>query len=166
MNIEILIEKYYNGETSPEEELILSEHFANSAERSPEKDLFDCFAQEEVECDINFEDMVVAKISADEKIIKPKFNTFWTITAVAATFLLFFGIFQFTDVFNFGAKQQGIVINDSNIEQNKELAKAEAQKALQLISSTFEAADKNMEKLEYLNKTDVLSIFFDDKINN
>ena len=46
MKLEDLLDKYYRGETSPEEEKILKEQFINEDNESAEKDIFGYFQNE------------------------------------------------------------------------------------------------------------------------
>ncbi len=165
MNIDQLIEKYYNGDTTPDEEAILSDYFHDSENMSAEKDIFAFFRQDDsnIDIDIDFENKVIKEILSGEKADHHKQNKLWKFFAAAAAVLIFLAVAQYTDIFNFSTHQKGIVINDENIDSNKDLAMAEAQKAFELLSNTFDEADRSFGKLEYLSKTDVFMDFFIDK---
>ncbi len=154
--IEILLEKYFEGNTSIREEKTLRDYFQGNdipLHLRDYKPLFTYLAQEQM-IDMpepNFEQKVVAKLTGDEKVI-PVFRLYSTknrlafITSIAAGFLLLIGLF-FTfrnDVFK--EKYSQTKLTDTN------LAYANASEALLLVSGNLNFGLKQVERLGTVDK--------------
>lgn len=161
MKIDELIEKYYEGETNPEEENFLQKHFAVSDSESPEKDLLGFFAEEkEYELDDSFDLKVLEAIEAQSKVSGSIFGNWRRTATIAASIVLLFTAGWFAIQSGGSSEGKGIVITDDNLGDKKEIALAEAESAFSMLSSSFETADENLNKLEYINKSyDMLDFF-------
>ncbi|HPP39509.1 MAG TPA: hypothetical protein PK498_04345 [Candidatus Kapabacteria bacterium] len=155
MNIDELIEKYYNGETTPAEEALLRKHFAEANEKSPEKDMFEFFSSEsnafgEIEFD---ESELLSKIS-NTKI--SRFPSFWKYASIAAILILAINAYIFISTFASNDNKQqytsGIVITDENIAINKEKAALELQKAFSHLNNSQKIVNENLMNLKKLNE--------------
>jgi len=149
--IEDLLEKYYEGLTSLEEEKQLCEFFLEDIVPSylaPYADLFRSFAesrQEEIS-DPEFEEKFLKAIEETPVIsMYSKKRRLIYITGLAAGVLLLIGLFfTFTkDVFTKPPK---------NTITNPDLAYAETQKALLMLSENFHTGISQIEKLQAFDK--------------
>ena len=101
--LDLLIEKYYAGETSPEEEKELKAFFLEGdmpAEYLGLKEQFeimDLMSKEQVSDD--FDSKLMKNISGNKKDSKTFIGSFW-ISGIAATILLFIAIWFGTDLLN------------------------------------------------------------------
>lgn len=154
MNINELIEKYYDGETTPAEEALLRKYFADAGENSPEKDMFRFFASESDKFENSEldEDALISRIS-QTKI--SRIPTIWKYASIAAVFVLAISSYIFFSKFSADDNQKhyasGIVITDENISQNKEIAVAELQKAFSHLNNSHKIANENLLNLKKLN---------------
>ncbi len=155
MNINELIEKYYNGETTPAEEAYLRKHFAETQQKSPEKDMFEYFSNEsDVLSDVEFDEKELLRKINNTKI--SRFPTFWKYASIAAIIILAINSYIFFSKFNAGDNKQqyisGIVITDENIVKNKEIAVLELQKAFGQLNNSQKIANENLLNLKKLNE--------------
>jgi len=154
MNINELIEKYYNGETTPAEETLLRKYFAENDKKSPEKDMFEFFSNESNMFDNSEldENELLARINTT-KITK--IPTFWKYAAIAAIIILAINSYLFFSKFttenNKNIYSSGIVITDKNILQNKEIAALEIQKAFNHLNNSQKIANENLLNLKKIN---------------
>ena len=150
-DISLLLDKYYEGETSPEEEVLLAELLAecNDEEVSADKDLFAFSADSrEIELDEDFDDMVFDRI-ASRKITKfsLSLNEYLLVAgSVAAALVLVFiaGVKSWSENEKLSS---AVKINNDNYAEMKTYAKSEIASAFDLISEKIQLADKEMNKL-------------------
>jgi hypothetical protein len=92
MKQEDLLDKYYKGETTLEEEKALKAHFTNKENDSAEKDIFGYF-QNESFVPKDLEETIFAGLT--EKQHKSKIPRIWllSISSVAASIIIFFSIY-------------------------------------------------------------------------
>ncbi len=154
MNINELIEKYYNGDTTPAEEALLRKYFGEADGNSPEKDMFAFFASESDK----FENSELDTSELLSKINPTKISripTFWKYASIAAIFILAISSYLFFSKFSADDNKKqfasGIVITDENISQNKEIAVAELQKAFSHLNNSHKIANENLLNLKKLN---------------
>ncbi len=163
MNIDELLGKYYNGETTPEEERQLKEFFANKKGHSAEGDLFGFLkteSEKELEFEIN-ENEILSKINKKNVI---KFSTFFKYAAVAAAILLIFNIFYYTVWKEMddqtSSKKTGLIITDANIDKNRDIALNEIKNAFAHINKSQQITSENFQNLRMIrNVNNVLNIF-------
>lgn len=150
-DISLLLDKYYEGETSQEEEVLLAELLAecNDEEVLAEKDMF-AFAADsrEIELDDEFDDMVFERI-ASRNITKfsLSLNEYMIIAgSVAAALVLVFiaGMKSFSEDQRYS---NAVKINNDNYAEMKTYAKSEIASAFDLISEKIKLADQEMDKL-------------------
>lgn len=150
-DISLLLDKYYQGETSPEEEVLLAELLAecNDEEVLAEKDMF-AFAADsrEIDLDDEFDDMVFERI-ASRKINKfsLSLNEYLVIAgSVAAALVLVFiaGMKSFSEDQRYA---KAVKINNDNYTEMKTYAKSEIASAFDVITEKIKLADKEMDKL-------------------
>ena len=152
-----LIEKYYNGETSPEEEILLREFF-RTAENipehlMPEKELFSLYskaADEEVPVDGFMENLEKAIDSQSEiRIGSRKPVLYWISGIAAGVALLLTSYFllvnnPFTD-----DRKQAL----EETYENPQLAYEETQKVLLYISQEMNKGTARLSNVSKLNKS-------------
>lgn len=163
MNTEELLKKYYNGETTPEEERQLKEFFARKKELSPEGDLFGFFAAES-EKDLEFsisENEILSKINKKNVV---KLSVFFKYAAIAAVILIAFNIFYFTiwqeNADHTSTKKTGLVITDENIDKNRNIALNQIKNAFYHINKSQKITTEKFQNLQMINKvSNVLNIF-------
>lgn len=153
MKTKELIDKFYAGETSLEEEALLVEFFENSD--SPEFDYFDYnLSRKQISLPDSFDEKVLEQISRldNKQSTKPKLEGWrlW-LSSAAAVLLVLTGALT---IYNFANQQKAVVINDSNLADNRTKAVEETRKALEILSGSIEIADENINKLRYINKKD------------
>lgn len=146
-DIKNLIEKFYEGETTEQEDLRLMEYFESEAvpeELYTEKQYFQSVAKmSEASLDDSFERRLMDKIS--EQPSKNNYRIWiYSLSGVAATIAIFFAIWLGTDVF-YPTKVYG-TIDDPNI------AFMETRKVLEDVSATMNKglvpAKKTVSKVE------------------
>ncbi len=154
MNINEIIEKYYNGETTPAEEALLRNYFAEAVENSPEKDMFRFFASESD----NFGNSELDESALLSRISPTKISripTIWKYASIAAVFVLAISSYIFFSKFSGNDNQNhytsGIVITDENISKNKDIAAIELQKAFSHLNNSRKIANENLLNLKKLN---------------
>jgi succinate dehydrogenase flavin-adding protein (antitoxin of CptAB toxin-antitoxin module) len=87
-----LLEKYYRGETTEEEELALKSEFLSSDLETVEKDIFGYF-RNEAKIPDGLEDSVFESIREKEEKRKSRRVWIYSVTSVAASILLIISIF-------------------------------------------------------------------------
>ncbi|HFS67386.1 MAG TPA: hypothetical protein ENK67_04155 [Flavobacteriia bacterium] len=133
-NIEKILDKYFDGETSQKEEIILKEYFAKSdipAHLEPYQAMFAYFAQNKKE---------IAPQNLQVKPIKSTWFGSWV--ANAAVVLLLFAI---------GYSLYPKRISEAE-KKEAQIAFLETQKALQLISQNLNKGNK---AVDYLNEFEI-----------
>ncbi|MCK9204008.1 MAG: hypothetical protein M0P58_06145 [Bacteroidales bacterium] len=162
--IENLLERYFEGQTTLAEEQILKTFFSGNEvpdELKKHQLLFQYFKQEKLEnlSNDDFEQKLSAILATDEKAqAKTRHilagNRFFYIGSIAAGILLLIGLF-FTlrdDVFN---------KNKANVQLSREeQAYLEARQALLIVSANFNTGIREVERLKVLNRAlDNVEIF-------
>lgn len=153
--IEALLEKYYAGDTSLQEEKFLREYFLNSDvpdSLKSHKQIFSLFFRESRQ-EISNPDFdqklssLLGESVVNTPVIKmhPHKNRFLFITSIAASILILIGLF-FTLSEDF-LKKDTIYISASH-----DMAYAEANEALLIVSSNFNAGLKQVERLQMVDK--------------
>ncbi|MEI7499148.1 MAG: hypothetical protein WCK84_01765 [Bacteroidota bacterium] len=154
--IEVLLEKYYEGNTTLHEEKLLREYFLKAdlpeTLKSHQK-MFGFFAEEshkeipDPEFDQKITNLISeAHFTVPVKSMNQHRNRFVFITSIAASILILIGLF-FTLRHDFLRKETPI-----QFTANQELAFTEANEALMIFSSNFNAGLKQMEHLNMVNK--------------
>jgi len=149
--VEELLEKYYEGETTLEEEKVLKTFFTSGdvpLELSVHKSQFLYFAEASANeiNDLNLDEKVFAeKVDIPVVPLHSNRNRFYYLSGIAATVLLLIGlVFTFNeDVIN---KPKGKVSST-----NPELVFTQTRDILELVSVNL---NKGMDKMQYLGKLD------------
>ena len=164
--IEVLLEKYYEGETSLAEEQLLRDFFLQKdvpAHLKSHQPLFTFFARErpkEISSE-DFEHSITIKIQAENigtGVIpaQPKPGRLWYYTGIAATILLLVSLFYTYqhDIFN--------PRKSNKMTANTTLAYADANEALRVVSvnlntglkqvARLQMVDNAMKKIQIFNK--------------
>ncbi len=162
--IKFLLGRYYSAENSAEELKALKDNLQDftSEEFAYDKTILN-FSKYEAESDTisdDFETKLFAKISdldkpqKNKKIIG-KLGIIWNDSrkyfSIAAALLIMSGVSIWLSR-GFDSSTAGIVITNQNVNENRELAITETQKAFRLISANMAVAGKQLEKLEFANK--------------
>jgi hypothetical protein len=149
--IEQLLDKYYEGLTSLEEEDLLRTYFREEfvpPHLAPHADLFRSFSasQEEEIPDKEFDEKFLAAISETPVIrMYPLRKRLVYVTSLAAGVLLLIGIF-------FALRQEMFKSNPTNTITNRNQAYAETKKALMLLAGNFNAGMQQVEKFQAFDK--------------
>lgn len=106
MNHEVLLDKYYKGETTPEEERELKAHFQESENDSAEKDIFGYF-QKESFVPGDLEASVFEQLTEHENKIKTRKIRLYSIISSAAVIAVILGVYL-----NFQAKEKARIENN------------------------------------------------------
>lgn len=150
--ISSLLDKYYDGETSPDEEVLLAEMLDGCAddELTADRDLFSFIAgSRDIEIDGDFDDAVMQRI-AERNTVKfrlPMREFMLVAGSIAAALALVFitGIKSFTEQEKFS---NPVKITNENYAQMKSYAKSEMSSAFDKISEKIRLADREMNKLD------------------
>ncbi|MEZ4980653.1 MAG: hypothetical protein R2769_03515 [Saprospiraceae bacterium] len=156
--ITALLEKYFEGQTSLEEEKQLRDFF--SKENIPEhllpyKGLFNYFeVEQEASLSENFDEKILEKIQKSEMVTGIRRMNFTWVRVAAMLAIAIGGLFL---VKNFNTKSQDNTIDWSKYEaQTPEEAYEETIKALAVVSKKLNAGEKEtrkgMEKIRKINK--------------
>jgi hypothetical protein len=147
--IEEILNKYLEGESTLEEETKLKEYFSQAGlpeEHREMQELFHYFAHANHEAVPNFDVSAELNSLVEKEWKKETRNHFRRIVAwvgsAAAVLVLTFGIFQYTN-------KPEVVIKDTY--KDPKLAYAETKKALLLVSRTM---NRSTTSLKYLSKVD------------
>jgi hypothetical protein len=155
-----LIQKYYQGESSPDEEKLLRELLKNdeSYEYLIEKQLIGFYETQLKNNELNddFDLRLIDTISNNDnsmpmvnKIIRFMNKSRFYITSAAAVLLVSFFSYWY---YNAPSNQASNIITNENFEVNKQVAIHETQKAFKLISENMNKANSSIMKLKYINK--------------
>ena len=147
--IEEILNMYFEGESTLEEETMLKEYFSQTglpAEHREMKEMFQYFAAANHEAVPNFDVSAELNSLVDNEWKKETWNRFrrvmaWTSSA-AAVLVLSFGIFQYTN------KPESVI---KDTYKDPKLAYAETKRALLLVSRTM---NRSTTSLKYLSKVD------------
>ena len=149
--LEILLERYFDGKTTLAEEQQIKEFFKNSAELPQKmketKAMFEFFQNEkEKQADFEFSPI---KRKDKAKIRK----LYYQVSAIAASILILISIFTYTD--NLEEQKVYAYINGKPI-MNEQVAEMEAKRALMLVSSNFNQGAENLKHLSSFNRAETL----------
>ena len=154
--IEVLLEKFYEGNTSLQEEKILRDFFRGTnvpAHLWSHQSLFNYYIKEQrrKSGDRGFEQKLMTQLTEDPGEtpvvhLHPNRNRLLLITGIAASVMLLIGLlFTFqNDVLKRSPKQTG--------SQDTELAYANASEALMLVSANLNTGIRQMERLQMVDK--------------
>jgi len=106
MNQEELLNKYYMGETTPEEEKELKTHFQESENDSAEKDIF-CYFQKESFVPGDLEALIFAQLTEHQNKTKIRKIRLYSIISSAAVIAVILGVYL-----NFQAKEKARIENN------------------------------------------------------
>ncbi len=150
----MLLDKYFEGNTTLAEEKQIKKFFKNNTEL-PEKlteikTMFEFFQNEyekQSELDLN---LIVQKTNTKKTNIK---RLYYRISGIAASIILLIGIFIYTD----NQEEQKIYayINGKPI-MDEQVAKIEAKRALLLVSSNFNQGTENLKHLSNFSEAESL----------
>ena len=145
-NIDTLIEKYMSGETSLEEEYQLKKYFQENRNVSTKhlrySYLFSYFkGKSEVESKLKFEEVIIN----EKPVNKTRKIMIW---AMAASIALLLAV----SVFNKEPEQEVYAYINGKPVMNKEVAMAETQKVLLLISNNLNEGTSNLGHLKEFSK--------------
>lgn len=150
-NIDGLIEKYFNGESSREEEKLINNFFqselSNSEKYRQEKTMFSFFASEK---ELKSELIIENVMRPGKKSGKSRRMYFYAMAASIALLISFFFLQE-----NRPQEQVLLYINGQPVE-NQEIAMAEAQKALLLISKNLNEGTENLDYLTEFGKAEAI----------
>lgn len=161
MKIEELIDKYLNGETSIEEEKDLKKYILNAKVLPHQNYLKHLFKYYQKVKDDNF--LSFEETNQLEEILKEskgKIFTFkprskkiikYLIYSAAVIACIIIGFFSFNYITS--ESRKSIVINNSNISKNKEIAILETERAFSLVSKSLNSVYDNLEKLKYFDQS-------------
>jgi len=144
--IKCLLEKYFKGTSSREEEVKIRSYFRNSAhipeDLQKEKAIFDYFETEkQATADVDFGSITDKHTDSSSK----KRNLIFLFSGIAATMLLLAGLFLFQSP-EPSEEKVYVVINGEPV-QNKELAIEQTKEALSIVSENFQKGTKELEHL-------------------
>jgi len=158
LDINSLIEKYFRGDTSPEEDNVLKTFLSNNtdekyADLRLQFQLMDNVFKSNDELNNSFDEMILEQISAAKPIKRKQLNI-KTLSGIAATIIIFFSIWAATNIL--GTKEVYGTINDPKV------AFAEAKMILQKVSGnvkkgiapatkTIKKADDGLKKSKKIN---------------
>ena len=155
--IEILLQKYYNGETSIEEEGQLTDFFKHNDvpdHLKPDQDIFDYYSFERKENkikDSGLEQQLVNMIDglSDEKNqATTKKRYLYALASIAAGILLFFGVYSI--FINKNPVDQSVAEFNDTFD-NPQLAYNETKKILLYVSGKFNEGTSELENISKIN---------------
>ena len=148
--MKILLDKYFEGDTTLEEEQQIREFFRKNSDFSSKlveiKEMFEFFNNEsEKQLELEFIPNEKKKSKKNLRMI------YYLISGIAATILLLIGILTYTD--NFEEQKVYAYINGKPI-MSEQVAKMEAKRALLLVSSNFNQGTENLKHLSAFSKAE------------
>lgn len=155
--IKILLDKYYEGETSRDEEKILKDYFTGSDvdeslhEHAP---VFAYFkAEGKIKSGADLEDKILEKL--DGAVIIPfyKNRTFWTYFAGIAATLLFLFTFVFESQFN--KKTENQIAGSSYSKQDAQMAYKQTRITLAYVSGKYAEATKPLNEVSKFGRSTI-----------
>ena len=156
--LKTLLEKYYNGETTSEEEAILIDYFSNNepeADFKLDKDYFSFLANEKSEI-IDIEDLsdqIWKNIEDSENTKKLrilKYSKFYKVAMAIAASIIIILVSVSVIKFEFIRSNEPILFADTY--ENPELAYLEAKKALLFVSQKLNKGTNHVQALESFGK--------------
>jgi hypothetical protein len=153
-HIKTLLEKYWNCETSLEEEAQLRAYFSSDEVHKDLKEyasLFQYFNSEsKVNISGNFDERIIRLIKKKKKLPKQKYlNIFYKVAAAVILILFFVTIHQ-----RFIAVREKAVTAVKDTFDDPKKALEETKKALLLVSEKWNEGKRNIAKLSEFNKAE------------
>lgn len=151
-NLEILLDKYFEGNTTLDEEQQIREFFRKNADL-PEKlmetkAMFEFFQKEsEKQVEFQFAPTLTKKSTKNTTIRK----VYYLVSGIAAAIVLLISIVTYSD--NSEEQKVYAYINGKPI-MNEQVAKMEAKKALLFVSSKFNKGTENLKHLSIFSKAE------------
>jgi len=152
--IETLLNKYYEGESSLEEEQYLMEYFRQDVvpdHLAPHQEQFMYYksARDEKLPNKNFEHEMTRKIGEESSgtAYAKRSRMYYFVTGIAASIVILIGVY-----FQFIAKPNTNKYTTEDTYQDPEKAYAEAKKALLLVSEKFNAGVSDFNKFSSFNQ--------------
>jgi len=160
-DIKVLIGKFYQGETSPDEDNIIRSYLINNNNneyddiRSQFK-IMDEISDQEESLDISFDEKIMKQI----EVKRPPFSFRYSLSGVAAVILLLISIWVGSSIFN--PKEVYGTITDPYIafaETKKVLQKVSGNvnKGVKPVATTINKADTGIEKTKKIKKVKKLN---------
>lgn len=149
-SIDELIERYYECDTNSEEEKYLNEYFNSDNVAQHHKYLIPQFKLMNIEDDklsSNFDERIINLLNSKQAVkqpIKLKSNNWWKYSAAAALIVVIGTYFYFS-------RDEIVVTGNKNIDES-EFAYNETMRALNILSSNMNVAEKNFEKFKIVNE--------------
>jgi len=158
--INSLVERYFEGETTLEEEMKLRAYFQSTeveADLKKYQPLFQFYAREkELSLSENFEEKFENALQPSEKQAVVRNINFRLVRIAATLLLLIGGIWLATFLINNSQKEPKVDWTTYEID-DPELALQETMKALALVSNKFKTAEETTEKnIASLKRMDIL----------
>lgn len=152
--IKILLEKYWNCETTLEEESILQEYLSGTDIPEDLKEFAPLFqyykSQREVRTSNGFEERVIKEIKSKEQKGKRKYLNIYYKSAAAVILILFFVTIH--QRFIAVREKATVLVQDTFEDPQKALE--ETKKALLLVSEKWNKGKENIAKLSEFNKAE------------
>ncbi|RLD64861.1 MAG: hypothetical protein DRI95_09930 [Bacteroidetes bacterium] len=152
--LEILLDKYFEGNTTLEEEQKIREFFLKNSDLPAKlvktKAMFEFF-QKETEKRIELPLIQIVNRQSEKNTNRRKI--YFLISGIAASILILISVFNFSD--NSEEQKVYAYINGKPII-NEQVAKMEAKRALLLVSSNFNHGAKNLNHLTSFSKAEEL----------
>ena len=147
-----LLEKYFEGTSSQEEEAKIRSFFRNSTyipqNLQKEKAIFDYFEREkQVTADVGITSVTGGPTAFSSK----KRNLIYLFSGIAATLLLLAGLFLFQSP-KPSEEKVYVVVNGEPV-RNRELAIEQTKEALSMVSENFQKGTKELEYLAKFHET-------------
>lgn len=152
--IKILLEKYWNCETTVEEESLLKEYFSGTDIPEDLKEFTPLFqyykSQKAVRVSEEFEERVIREIESKEKKGKRRYLHIYYKAAAAVILILFFVTIHQRFI---AVREKATVIVQDTFE-DPEKALEETKKALLLVSEKWNKGKNNIVKLSEFNRAE------------
>lgn len=150
--LEILLDEYFEGNTTLQGEQQIREFFRTNSDLPAKlveiKEMFDFF-QSESEKQVNFQ---ITPIFNEQSLKKTNFkNILYLFSGIAASIVLLISILTYSD--NPEEQKVYAYINGKPI-MNEQVAKMEAKRALLLVSSNFNQGTENLKHLSTFSKAE------------
>ena len=145
MNIDELIEKYFNGETTRDEEAIINRFLHEHPNHAKYKELFVMMQGFDNASDIK-------STNSLNPFNRKSLSSKWRIAYLSAAAVILIVIS--TILFNVTSEKKGIIVTEENLIDNKELTQEKIGTAFRIAADEFADAVTSIEKINY-NKNEV-----------
>ena len=150
-DLEILLEKYFEGNTTLNEELQIKEFFKNNSDLPDNlmetRAMFQFFSKEKQE-----KTDMVFPVKEKQKSARVR-NLYYQVSAIAASILILISVITYTD--NTEEQRVYAYINGKPI-MDEQVAIIEAKRALLLVSSNLNEGTESLKHLSSFNKAEKL----------